>query len=353
MIAGRLASSAAGHAIVLLAVALPALVAGSSLDAPVVPLEWERLESAALGPATFANLFLESCAPPIDAPGTPVEKVAEWVGPARLAQFFGVLACSMLGYLVGMLASGRTFAIAGCLIFACLPPVLSHGYVLRADTAVLMLQLSCVLLLQLLAMGRMPAAARIRRSTSFALGAVAALCAGAAVSSSGGSGSMLLATGGLFLLVALLTGQRFFRAWRRRHISALPARAVTSRMWPWAFVAMASLFVAASLLGAERMTGGAFAMSTALLPQSRLIAAPLFALAALGAFSAILRAGRRIGSRGRPGADTVLLVYATTSLLTNVTGRDADAMLAALPLSWLIAEGVAHLVLLVAARRSR
>ena len=68
MIAARWARSAAGHAVVLLAVALPAFVAGASLDAPVAALEWERLESAALGPVTFANLFVESFAPPIDAP---------------------------------------------------------------------------------------------------------------------------------------------------------------------------------------------------------------------------------------------------------------------------------------------
>jgi hypothetical protein len=339
--------------IVLLAVALPAFVAGASLDAPVAALEWERLEAAALGPVTFANLFVESFAPPIDAPGMPLDQVARWVLPARFAQFLGVFACSMLGYLIGMLANGRAFAIAGCVLFACLPPVAVHGHVLRPDTATLMLQLSAVLLLQLLAMGRMPAAARIRRSTSLALGATAALCVGASVSSSGGSGAMLLATGGLFLLAALLTGQRMWRAFQRRSIAALPSRAATSRMWPWAFVAMASLFAAATLLGSGRARGTGLAMSSNLLPDSWLLAAPMCALALLGAIRSVVRAGRGIGSRGRPGPDTALFAYAAAMLLTNAMGRDADALVAALPLSWLLADGVAYLVLLVAARRSR
>ena len=353
MTASRWGSSAAGHAVVLLAVALPALVAGSSLDAPVAAGEWERLEFAALGPQTFSNLFLESSAPPIDAPGTPSDQVAAWVGPARNAQLLGVLACSMLGYLTGMLANGRAAAIAGCVLFACLPPVAMHGHVLRPDTAIAMLQLLAVLLLQLLAMGRMPAAAGIRRATSFALGATAALCVGAAVSSSGGSGAMLLATGGLFLLAALLTGQRLLRTFHRRSIAVLPARAATSRMWPWAFVAMASLFVAATLLGNGRAQDAAFAMKSDVLPESWLLAAPLCALALLGAVRFVLRAGRRIGSRGRPGPDTVLFAYSAAMLLTNAMGRDTDALVAALPLSWLLADGIAYLVLLVAVRRSR
>jgi hypothetical protein len=40
-------------------------------------------------------------------------------------------------------------------------------------------------------------------------------------------------------------------------------------------------------------------------------------------------------------------------LLTNAMGRDSDALVASLPMSWLLADGFAYLVLLVAARRSR
>ena len=216
-----------------------------------------------------------------------------------------------------------------------------------------MLQLLALLLVQLLAMAQLPAAARIRRASGVALGATAAACIGLAVASMPTMGGVLLFPSGLAILAAILVGQRLWRALRRRSVAVWPARAATRRLWPFAWFAMLSLLASAMLLvEARRPVGAAPAPHVgALLPESALLAFALVALAGLGALRALLRAGRRLGLRGRVGPDAALLAYAAAALVhRGVHGADSDALVAALPFAWLLAEGVTHAFLLVAAR---
>lgn len=356
MILARWGRRAWGPSLVLLAVILPALAAGASLDALVEPGEWERLQAAASAQRpTFGEMFLGWCAAP--AEGAAVvddEQVARRVGEARLAQVFGVLACTMLGYLVCTLANGRAMALLSTLCFCVLPPVVSDGHVLRAETAVVMLQLLALLLVQLLAMAQLPAAASFRRAGGVALGATAAACLGLAVASMPTMGGVLLFPSGLATLAAILVGQRLWRALRRRSVAVWPARAAARRLWPFAWFALLSLLAAALLLVESRRPIGAGPIPHvgALLPDSVPLAAVLVALAGLGSLRALLRAGRRLGLCGRVGPDAALLAYAAAALVhRGIHGAESDALVAALPFAWLLAEGTTHACLLVAASR--
>ena len=359
MIVGRWGRRLTGHSLVLVVVALPALAAGASLAAEVAPGEWERLEWASLAPGSdsFADMFVWSCSPPIDAPGSvATADIPRWVEQARIAQVLGVLACSMTGYLTGMLANGRAFALLATLLFAALPPVAGYGHVLRPDTAVAMLTMLSLLLAQLMAMSQSPAAARLRRASAWLLAPVAASCLAVAVASMPDMGSALLFPNGLAILAAILTGQRLYRALRRRSVAAWPARAAGSRLWPFVFFAMASTVGAALLLALEGGKGApsGIVMNGSLLPASPWLAAPVVALAVLGAVRAAVRTGRRIGSRGRVTADAVLLAYAAATLMHRaVRGEWSDGLLVAFPFAWLLAEGAILAFLLVAARLRR
>lgn len=345
---------ASGFCIVLLAVVLPALAAGASLDAEVEPGEWERLQAAvSANRPTFAEMFLGWNAMPVaDSATVGAEEVARHVGEARLAQVFGLLACSMLGYMVCMLANGRASALLATLCFCALPPIATDGHVLRAETAVVMLQLLALLLVQLLAMAQLPAAATIRRASGVALGATAAACVGLAVASMPTMGGVLLFPSGLAILAAILVGQRLWRALRRRSVAVWPARAATRRLWPFAWFAMLSLLASAMLLVESRRPVGAgpVPQSGSLLPDAMPLAVSLVALAGLGATRTLVRAGRRLGLRGRIGPDAALLAYAAAALVhRGIHGAESDALVAALPFAWLLAEGSTHAFLLVAA----
>lgn len=349
---------ASGFCIVLLAVVLPALAAGASLDAVVEPGEWERLQAAvSVSRPTFAEMFLGwNAGPAADTATIGSDQVALRVGEARLAQMFGLLACSMLGYLVCMLANGRASALLATLFSCALPPIATDGHVLRAETPVVMLQLLALLLVQLLAMAQLPSAARIRRASGFALGATAAACVGLAVASMPTMGGVLLFPSGLAILAAAMVGQRLWRALRRRSVAVWPTRAATRRLWPFAWFAMLSLLASAILLAESRRPVGAgpVPQDGSLLPESMPIAALLVALAGLGAARALLRAGRRLGIRGRVGPDAALLTYAAAALVhRGVHGAQSDGLVAALPLAWLLAEGSTYAFLLVAARLRR
>ncbi len=359
MTSGRWGRRLCGHSLVLVVVALPALATGSSLVADVAPGEWERLEFAALAPGSdsFADMFVWSCSPPIDAPGSvSEEQIPRFVEQARLAQVLGVLACSMTGYLIGVLANGRAFALLATLLFAALPPVAGYGHVLRPETSVAMLSLLSLLLAQLLAMSQAPAAARLRRASAWLLAPVAASCLAVAVASMPDMGSALLFPNGLAILAAILTGQRLWRALRRRSVAAWPARAAGSRMWPFVFFAMAATVGAALLMAIEGGKGAAsgLAMHGNLLPSSPWMAAPVVVLAVMGAVRAAVRTGRRIGARGRVTADAALLAFSAATLMHRaMQGEWSDGLLVAFPFAWLLAEGAILAFLLAAARLRR
>lgn len=344
-----------GACLILIIVALPALVAGASLDAPVRLGEQQRLAAAvAQRDPTFAELFLRLCASPsVDDGSVGGEAALRQVGEARIAQFVGVLACAMLGYLVCALANGRASALLATLCFAALPPVAVDGHVLRAETSVVMLHLLALLLAQLLAMSQLPAAARIRRASGVALAVTSALFVGMAVASMPTMGVVLLFPSGLAILSAILVGQRMWRALKRRSVAVWPARAAARRLWPFAGFALLSMMCATLLLVAAGRPGdsGPSPCAGSLLPQSTAAAAVLVSLAGLGALRALLRAGRRLGVQGRIGPDAVLLAYSASALVhRGLHGANSDALVAALPFAWLLAEGAKHACLVVAAR---
>lgn len=351
-----------GQSLIALVVGLPALVAGASLLSPPAAGEWERLAAAVGGSGDraysqvadgFLRVFVAEVAVAPDAGSTAAH---ELLSRARLAQVLGVLATSMLTYLVVVLASGRARALLTVLWLAVLPPVAQVGAVLRPETAASVFGLAGVLLLQLLSINERPAALR-RGYVSTALGLSAALLLALAVATSPSSGHMLLVPGGALVASAAQVGFRLWRVLRERHVAVWPARAAAGRMWPWATSAVATLVLSTLLMLDAVHRPEAIAptrLEAGLLPSAPWLAWPLLVLAGLGALRLVLRTGQRYGRRGRLAADLVLFVHVVALLLWASTREDGlDALPAAASLALLLADGSVHAFLLLAARRGR
>lgn len=352
----------AGHCLVLLVALLPALLAGSRIDAPPAPGEWERLAHAVEDPADSAVVrgFLTAQVPAdvsaVPPAGTPA--AARLLARARLIQVLGLFALSLLTYLALTLASGRARGLLCCAFLCVLPPLTAAGHVLRPETPAALFGLLALVLLLGVATLQQPALAR--RASAATL-AAAGLCAGVALGLAAGSlpgaGILLLLPGLCATVIMVQLAVRLLRALRRRLWVVVPVRAATGRLWPWAFAAVAALAATLLVLELAVPAPGALAPSAAtvdLLPSAPWARWPLAVLAALGAFRLIVRAGLRLGRRGRPDGDFLLMLYCAILLAQRWLGDGAaDALPAAVPMAVLLADGAVHAVLLAAARRRR
>jgi hypothetical protein len=352
-----------GQSLVLVVVLLPALAAGSRVDAPPAAGEWERLVRAASVPAApdtgprslvadgFTRLFAG------DPKGRDAAGAASFLAMARLAQVAGIAAMAMLGYLVAMLALGRARALLTGLCLATLPPIASEGHVLRPETPAALFGLLGLLLLQCVPELQRPAARRRRRWPAILLlGATLAFAIAFAVAAQPNSGIVVLVPVGAAAMAAGQLAHRMLRALpRRRDWSRLPLRAITMRLWPWVWCPFATLVAGVWVLDVAVREPQALAPTSSdagLLPDSAWLRVPMLVLAGLGALRLVLRTGRRIGRRGRLGPDFLLGLFCAVQLLSLV-GRERgdDALQQTVPLAVLLAEGIVQGALLVAATR--
>lgn len=363
--AGGLGRRLAGGSLILLFALLPGLLAGATLDAPAAPGELARA-TAALADAVpgslrqtdlarwFHGMWLEGVVAPDPADAG---AVGHFLARARLAQVAGVLAIGLCTYLVVMLAQGRGRALLTCAALTLLAPIHAEGHVLRPETPATLFGLLSVLLMLVLCGLQRPRPRRSRgaRTAAQLLGASAAGCATAlAVASQPTHGTYLLVPGAALALATGQAGLGLLRTARRRRWPAVPIRAITRRLLPWAMLALMALLFAAWLL-AETLPGPTAVIQATpspagLLPASWLLRGPLLLLGVLGALSWLLRLGLRLGRSDRLWPEILVAVH-TAVLLAHWLLRDAgvDALPAAVPAALLVAEGAVVVFMLTLA----
>lgn len=328
--------------LLLSAIALPALLAGSHIGEPPAAGEVARLGEALSergGTSEMARQFLTAAlwSGPAAMPEGAAERAA-LVSAARLAQVGGILATTLLLYLVTMLARGRLQALVACVLFAALPAVGLHGHVLRPETGPVVFVVLAALLMQCLAHAVRSLAARgpVRRALVLvALSVSISLALGLAVAGMPALGGCLLLPGVVMVVAAVQIGSRALRIRRRRTWYGVPVRAMNTRLWPWTLTAVLGP-VAGLWLMTETLRGPAESMTatrlpTTLLPEPLWAFVPLVVLLLLGAVAGVLRIGLRFGRRGRVGQDFVLLAYCGTQLAYGLGRSGEFDMLPAAP----------------------
>lgn len=369
MNAGPRLRSLATACLVLLAAALPALLAGRHLAEPAAPGEYARVlqgldqgqEDPARSGSAVARLF-QGAALPHDAEAAPLDSPAgqDLLGRARLGQMLGVLGLGLLVYLTTMRARGRLFAVATCLVLALLPPIQHDGHVLRPETATAVFGLFGLLVCQGLPDLLRPS----RRSRLRRWAVIGLLCAcgsvafGLAVACQPAYGVYLLLPGAALALALGQCSLRLWRTARRRRWPVLPVRAVARRLLPWAMLAAGSIVAAAFLLAEALEVPAASLRPTVtaveLLPASLPLRWLLVLLLVLGVVTLVLQVGLRLGRRGQLDATTLLGLHAAVLLLRHGLGQGGDdALPAAAAAAPLIGQGAAAALLIVFLLRRR
>jgi len=344
-----------GGGLLVTIVALPALLAGTGIDAPPRPDELQRLADALRGPPALGEAGSEVArqfylaAVHGSAGRLPAEPAAlsAFVATARLAQLGGLFATTACVYLATALARTRAQGLLACLFLLLLPPVAADGHALRPETPATLFAAFALLLLQGLARVDPVRARRSplsRVAVPAATSVLAALALSLAVAALPARGAVVLLPGAVLTVLAAQLLLRGRRVWRRQELSGLPIQAINRRLWPWLLAAMLVPAAAFWLLElAVRVPAGALQPTAAvagLLPASPLQRGALLALLVVGAFTAVVRVGLRTGRRGRVGPDLVLLVYCGLQLAAAWAAGPGTDMLPAVPaLAVLLAEG--------------
>lgn len=301
-----------GVALALLVIALPALLCGVGIDAPVTDAEVARLRAALADPEGLSHgpamLFYGWMAP--EQVGADLSLA---VHRARLAVVLGVLAISCMLYAIVALVRSRTTALLACLAFAAHPA--SQVVTLRPEVPATMFGLLATLLL-----AGVPAQVAQRRRRSWSghaavmTGLVVAvgIAAGLAVGSLADHGVFLLVPGAVALLALVVAGAHYVAMFKRWRHTLYPFHAFTRRTAPWFCAGFAAMAGGAVLL---RETETSTVSSLAVLPDPTWLAA-LFVLCAIGGgFAWALRVGLVLGRRLQIDPDTVLFCYVTALLI--------------------------------------
>lgn len=343
--------SAVAAVLTLLAVVLPALSAGASIDDPARAGEVERIAAAITatagdrpGPDALWLASLAGDDPAHDA-------VRERLAVARLAAVAAVLAMSALTWLCVAVVRGRMAALLACLLLALAPPIARDGCVLRGELACAVFAGLGVLLLALL-----PARARRARrpgvhgaAVLLALHSVAAGTAfGIAVASAPAFGAWLFVPAVVMLAAVIEDGAALVRVLRRFRGLVLPFRAFALRLAPYVSVTFVALAVTALVL--DRSPAVPPAEGLAPLTGDPLLGRLLWWSAALlGAGRLLLRLC--VVATRRVDATLVLATSCAVPLLHRLARGDVlDALPAAPALAVLVAECLGLVVFVAAAR---
>lgn len=349
---------------------LPALIAGTRIEADAAPGEWRRVlaglhgdDGAARPGSVVARMFYGATLTDrtLPAPDPDSTAGARLLAQARLAQVGGMLALALLAYLVVMQAQSRERALLALAWLAVTAPVLQQGEVLRPETPAAVFGLFALLFLQLLA-GHLQSGRRRspwrRLPVTAAMALIAALATALAIAALPHYSAYLLVPGAAMAAILLQASGRMLRTMRRRQWVAWPVRALAARLWPWVLASLLAI-VATVLLLAEGLELPAQDLpptpsSAGLLPASPWLHWPLAALAALGGLGFVVRAGIGMQQRGWLTAELLLGLHCAVLLLHHgLGGGDIDALPAAVPVAVLLGNGVVFAVLLVAGRVRR
>jgi hypothetical protein len=344
----------------LLLVLLPALVVSQHLGAPPHPGERERIVRAiAAAPSErvvdgeVARSFYRSALRSVSIDAS--DAASPWLPRARLAQVLGVFGLTGLLYTAVLLAGDRLRALLACAWLTALPPVLTEGHVLRAETpAALFGWLGLAVLL-----GLVPSARRGRGALGrgFFIGGCALTANGLAVAALPTFGVALLAPGVVLTLAALQLLARSVRIVRRRGIGRLPYAACNRRLLPWTALSLATPLVALGTMlvaapgpvpeGADGSAWLAAGSDIGLLPAAAPWRTLLWALLVLGALGGVFRIGTEFGRRGRVTATVVLWVGVALMLAGARQSPPVDALPAAPAAAVVLGEGTLWAVFLL------
>lgn len=331
-------SKVAAACCTLLVLMLPLLLALRSVGAPAAPGELARLERVIEGRAPGAQedtatsaLFHTAAIAGEPWPQQPREQQALLVR-ARVAQAVVLAALGLLVYFAATLAFGRLHGLLACGAFCVLPPVYAAGFVLRPETVGACFALLSVVLMQVAALpapqrrGRRPREAALLGGGLMACAAVSIAIACEALPSQGAS---LFVPGIVLLLSALELAARGLRALRRRGLVGTPVRALNRRLVPWTALGFLTPAVAFAVLSRSHTVAvealAVTAPHSTLLPQDRLAAGALAALAVGGGAVMVGRLGLRLGRGARICPERVLFAYCAVFLLSWAAadgGRD-------------------------------
>ncbi|MBK8978199.1 MAG: hypothetical protein IPM29_20030 [Planctomycetes bacterium] len=341
-------------AVALLAVLLPALVAGRTIDRPAAAGELARLGAAvddpdgrAAGPAQLLYVAFVDVAPLAGTVGTQRDAALRRALPmARLGMVAGLFVATALFHVAVTLAAGRALAWLACLVLAVVAPVRDVGCSLRPEVA--NLAFAMLGLVAVVALCRPRAGTAAGRAATTVATLAGGLALGLAVATQPAYGVHLFAPGlgAAWVLAANLRGT--WRALRQRRPDLAPVGGAWRELVPWLLTTLCSFAAGAVLLrsGAPAPTP----TGVGLVPTGWWV--PVAALAGAGAVVWVL------GSRSRPPAQRMAhaLLAAQSALWIGhraMLAPDADALPAAPAFALFVAAGLTLAVVLPGRRRVR
>ena len=344
--------------ITVLCLLLPALAAGTGIDAPPQQGELRRVGwalgvSDAESGGEVLRLFYGATIGSGAAAHWPAQ-AHQIVGQARLASVLAILATTLVLYLALAVSRGRGSALAACVALSVLPPVAREGSLLRPEAPAGLFGLLGVVLCLVYAWAvpRRPGIGELRRAVRLGvIGLYAGIAFGLAAACTPRAGAFLLVPMGAAVLVAALVVVRLPRWVRRFRRGGLPFAAITARLWPWVLLALLALGTTAIV---QRVAGAGEPLdvmphvAAPLLPERTVSRVPLWFLLGIGMVRMLLGVGFRLGRRRRLGLDTLLLLYVGAMLIPHVFRPQVqDALLAAPAVALLASEGALLLVFVV------
>ena len=350
----------AGAVVLLLAIAMPVLLAFTRIDAPATPHELRRVEAAMFpersGLSEAARMFYGATIPESALQSWPRDRQAITVG-ARLTGMLALFAISALVYLLLAQVRGRVTGVVGSLSLAALPPVAATGYLLRPETGATMFGMLGVVLFV-----GLPAMLQRRR------GLAALISQGCLISVVGvlfglamaihNQAWIYLGIPALALLLSVLSLVFLWpRAIRGRPFGHWPFRAAARRYGPWM---CGVLICSAMALLVLTQAGGNPDMSTRPPAEGRGVLpggwwAPVFwGVAGVGALRMGYGVSLRIQRLRRVRPDTVLFVFVAVMMMQYAMGDPGfDRLPAAVAMACLLGEGVVTATVMVIGWRRR
>ncbi len=346
----------------VLAVLLPALVAGGQIDRPGSEVEYERLREgvaasqAPTSPATLAARVVYDTTAGDDVAARLQSNPGSALSRARLAMLFATLVIGGLLYLLVSACRGGLTAMFACLAFAGLPAVIDEGHVLRPEPLAAVFALLGSLLLAAFAFMVMLRRGRgtLRRAV---LLTVLMLLVGAAFGVSAAALSsasvLLLVPAGVVTLAWAVQTWRWIRLVRRQRLDRRLLPALARRTWPWfglAALGMASTSLVLFVLSQHGVVKTLPSTSAfGLLPPFGVHSVFVVLLMGLGATRLVLESGVHLSAR-RVHPSLVIVLFVALSLMHHfLSGVGVSALLPACAAAMLIGEGTTMALVMFAA----
>ncbi len=342
----------------VLAVLLPALMAGARLDRPLSPVELQRVSDAIEAEAhpekaaTLAARVFYGATLPADALAQLANAPEATAARARLAAVFVMLLGSAVLYLLVSVSRGGSVAVLSCLALAGTPAIADDGSSLQPETLVAVFGTLAALLLAMFALtvSRRRARAGMRTLSVLSMGVLVGVAVALTVASASRGAVVLLVPGGAITLVCMVQTLQWVRCWRRDRLSPRSVQALAGRAWPWLLLTLGITAAGAFTLVVVLQRGpvpGPSASLYGVLPDGGLRRVVVVALALLGTVRLLFEAGVRLSKRRRIDPTVVLLLFVAVFVMQHLSdGSGLAAQPAAFALAVLVGEGVLTSILL-------